>query len=73
MSMYCGKSEDIDHLFLSCDFFRKIWYDIFIWFGFTMFADHLFQFGNLGSFLKNYMHFSSFNLIFMCVGHSAYI
>jgi len=29
----CGSSEDIDHLFLSCDFYEQIWYDIYNWLG----------------------------------------
>lgn len=54
----CGKSEDIDHLFLFCGFFEKIWYDIFCWPCFTTvhhvrIADHLLQFENLGGFSKN--------------------
>jgi len=45
----CGKHEDIDHLFFSCDFFRRIWYGISSWLGFTTVhparvSDHLFQF-----------------------------
>jgi len=52
-----GRLMDIDHLFLSCDFFGKIWYDISSWLGFTTIhptrvSDHLLQFGTLGVFPK---------------------
>lgn len=29
----CGKEEDINHLFLFCDFIGKVWSDIFVWLG----------------------------------------
>jgi len=29
----CGTLEDAKHLFLSCDFFGKLWYGISHWFG----------------------------------------
>ena len=54
----CGKPEDIDRLILSCGFFKKNWYSIFSWFGFTMVhptrvSNHLSQFGNLGGYSRN--------------------
>jgi len=54
----CGIMEDINHLFLSCDFFGKIWIGISNWLGFTTVhpkhvADHFLQFENLGGFPKN--------------------
>jgi len=47
--------ENLDHLFLSCDFFGKIWDDILHWLGFIMVqpphvADHFYQFETLGGF-----------------------
>jgi hypothetical protein len=53
----CGKSKDIDNLFLSCDFFKKIWYGISSWLGFIMVhlahvLNHLLQFEILGGFPK---------------------
>lgn len=49
----CDKMEDIDHLFLSCDFFRHLWHDIANWLGFSTMppehvSDHFLQFENLG-------------------------
>ncbi|KEH43022.1 hypothetical protein MTR_1g080940 [Medicago truncatula] len=49
----CGKMEDIDHLFLSCDFFGHLWHDIANWLGFSTMppeheSDHFLQFENLG-------------------------
>jgi len=52
----CGKPDDIDHLFLSCEFLEKMWYDISSWLGFTTIhpvADRLLQFENIGGFSKN--------------------
>jgi len=54
----CGKPDDIDHLFLSCEFLEKIWYDISSWLSFTTIhpacvADRLLQFENIGGFSKN--------------------
>jgi len=53
----CGKIEDIDHLFVSCDVFGKIWLGIYNWLGLTTVhpkhvADHLLQFEHLGGFSK---------------------
>jgi len=49
--------KDVNHLFLFCDFFGKIWYSVTSWLGFvtgrpTHLSDHLLQFGTLGGFLK---------------------
>jgi len=54
----CGSSEDIDHLFLTCDFFGQICYEIFKWLGFVTVKaahvkDHLLQFRSLDGFSKN--------------------
>jgi len=54
----CGQVEDMNHLFLSCDFFRKLWYGLYSWFGFTTMhptqvADHFLQFGSFGGYSKN--------------------
>jgi len=50
--------EDIDHLFLSCDFFEKFWLGIFNWLGFSMVhpehkSYHFLQFKNLDGFPKS--------------------
>jgi len=50
--------EDLDHLFLSCDYFWKIWDDILHYLGFimvqqTQVAHHFYQFGTLASFSKS--------------------
>jgi hypothetical protein len=52
----CGMMEDAEHLFLSCDFFEKLWYGISNWLSFHMVypehvSDHLHQFGTLGGVL----------------------
>jgi len=44
--------EDIDHLFLSCDFFTHLWHDISNWFDFITVPPehvsyHFLQFENL--------------------------
>jgi len=55
----CGSSKDIDLGFLSCDFCRQIWYDIFKWLSIVTVKpahvkDHLLQFQPLnGFFAKN--------------------
>jgi len=50
--------EDAKHLFLSCDFFGKLWYGISHWLSYHIVfpehvPDHLYQFGTLGDFSKN--------------------
>ena len=64
----CGIMEDINHLFLSCDFFGKIWVGISNWLDFTTVypnhvVDHFLQFENLGRFSKNIR--ISFQLIWL--------
>jgi len=54
----CDIIEDIDRLFLSCDFFENFWIGISNWLGFTTVhqkhvADHSLQFENLGGFSKD--------------------
>jgi len=54
----CGLMEDIDHFFISCEFFRKIWLGISHWLGFSTIrhahvVDHFYQFEYLGGFSKN--------------------
>ncbi|AES90772.1 hypothetical protein MTR_4g097730 [Medicago truncatula] len=67
----CGILEDAEHLFFSCDFFDKLWYDISHWLRFHIVfpkhvSDHLYQFGTLGGFSKS--NRSAFNLIWLsCV------
>ena len=67
----CGKIADIDHLFLSCDFFGHLWHGIFNWLGFITVppehvSNHFLQFENLGGFHKNIR--LVFNLIWLaCV------
>jgi len=66
----CGKSEYIHHLFLSCDFFEKIWCGISNWLDFITVhpahvSNHLLQFKTLGGFPKKYPHISSSDLAFM--------
>lgn len=52
----CGKEKDINHLFLSCDFFGKVWTGTYNWLCLTtvhpaQVSDHLLQFG--GGFSKS--------------------
>jgi len=67
----CGMMEDAKHLFLSCDFFGKLWYGISHWLSYHIVfpehvPDHLYQFGTLGGFSKN--NCSAFHLIWLsCV------
>jgi len=47
-----GEQEDIDHLFVKCDFFCRIWYYIFNWLGFYTASngrvlEHIYQFDSL--------------------------
>ncbi|RHN79618.1 putative reverse transcriptase zinc-binding domain-containing protein [Medicago truncatula] len=67
----CGMMGDAKHLFLSCDFFGKLWYGISHWLSCHIVfpehvPDHLYQFGTLGGFSKN--NRSAFHLIWLsCV------
>lgn len=52
------KWKNVDHLFLSCNSFGKIWFGIYNWLRRTTVhlenvADHLLQFEHLGGFSKN--------------------
>jgi len=54
----CGQVDDMNHLFLSCDCFRKLWCGLYSWFGFTtvhpaQVEDHFLQFRSLGGYSKN--------------------
>lgn len=54
----CGIMEDIDRLFISCDFFEIFWIGISNWLGFITVhpkhvAYHFLQFENLGGFQKS--------------------
>jgi len=54
----CGSMEDIDHLFLSCDYFGKTWNEIMHWLRIIMVqpahvANHFYQFETLGGFSKS--------------------
>jgi len=54
----CGNPEDVNHLFISCEFFEKISFDISNWLGVTKVhpthvSYHLLQFRALGGFSKN--------------------
>jgi hypothetical protein len=45
----CGSTEDIDHLFLTCDYFSQIWYALYNWLGLAsvkpaLVINHLIQF-----------------------------
>ena len=33
--------EDVAHLFLHCDFFRQIWFDVYDWLGFVLKCQNL--------------------------------
>jgi len=67
----CGMIEDAKHLFLSCDFFGKLWYGISNRLGYNIVflenvSDHLYQFGTFSGF-SNSKH-SALNLIWLsCV------
>ena len=67
----CRTIEDANHLFLSCDFFDKLWYGISHWLGYNIvfpenMSDHLYQFGTFSGF-SNSKH-SALNLIWLsCV------
>jgi len=54
----CSNQEDVDHPFLSCEFFGKIWIGISSWLGISTVhlahvIDHVMQFISLCGFLKN--------------------
>ena len=62
----CGAIEDAKHLFLSCDFFGKLWHGISHWLGYNIMfpenvSDHLYQFGTFSGFSNN--KHSTLNLI----------
>jgi hypothetical protein len=63
-------NEDIDHLFVKCDFYGKLWYFISSWLGFStaynaMVLEHIYQFGSLGGF--SYKVQSFLNVIWLFV------
>jgi len=66
----CGMIEDAKHLFLSGDFFGKLWYGISHWLGYQLVfpenvSNHLYQFGTVSG--SNSKH-SALNLIWLsCV------
>lgn len=54
----CGRVEDIDHLFINCDLFGRLWSLISSLLGISTsfhdnLQDHLMSFGGLGGFYKN--------------------
>lgn len=54
----CEEVGDMNHLFLSCDFFKKLWHGLYSWLGFTtvhpaQVAAHFLQFGSLDGYSKN--------------------
>jgi hypothetical protein len=64
----CGSQEDIDHLFLTCEFYGKIWYEIYNWLGLfsvkpAHIHNHIIQFPSLGGFSKHTC--STFYLIWL--------
>jgi len=67
----CNMIEDAKHLFLSCDFFGKLWYDISHWLGYHLVfpenvSDHLYQFSTFSGFSNGKR--SALNLIWLsCV------
>lgn len=53
-----GHEEDINNIFISDDFFDKIWFSIYNWLGLTtvhptQVSKHLLWFGLFGGFTKN--------------------
>ena len=46
----CGHDESVDHLFLHCNFFGVIWYQVRLWLGFSGVDQH-----NLGD---HFLHFT---------------
>jgi len=67
----CSLIEDAKHLFLSCDFFGKLWYGISQWLGYQLVfpdnvSDHLYQFSTFSGFSNSKR--SALNLIWLsCV------
>jgi len=64
----CGMIEDVNHLFLSCDFFGKLWYGISHWLGYHLMfpknvSDHLYQFDTFNDFSNSKR--SALNLILL--------
>jgi len=67
----CGNLEDVDHLFLACEFLGNIWFDIYKWLDFIMVhprhvSNHLLQFGPLDGFSKKICSIFSSDLSVMC-------
>jgi len=66
----CGENEDIDHLFVECDVYGRLWYFNFSWLGFSVALNgkvlqHISQFRILGSFSHKVQN--SLNFIWFCV------
>jgi len=54
----CGLNQDMDHLFITFNFYGNIWKVVSSWLGFSMvdqrhFLDHFIQFISLGGFSKH--------------------
>ena len=67
----CCVNEDMDHLFVKCDFYGRLWYFISSWLGFCTtyngkVLEHIYQFGSLGGF--SYKVQSFLNVIWLPKG-----
>lgn len=68
----CGFQKDIYHLFLVCDFYRLIWYEIYNWVDLISVKpahakDHIIQFCSLGWILKTHLLCFLFDLTLFCL------
>ncbi|RHN80487.1 putative reverse transcriptase zinc-binding domain-containing protein [Medicago truncatula] len=63
----CDLQKNISHLFFSCDFFTKLWFDIYNWLGFVRFIRHTshITYFNLDHLVatQKYSFCSSFDLV----------
>ena len=51
----CGMNKDVNHLFVNCNFYGRLWYLISRWLGFSTvynsrILEHIYQFDSLGGF-----------------------
>ena len=51
----CGMNEDVNHLFVNCNFCGRLWYLVSRWLGFSIvyncrILEHIYQFDSLGVF-----------------------
>jgi len=68
--MNCGDIEDVNHLYVNCDFFGRIWYFISNWLGFYTtindgLEEHITHFGSLEGFSHKVRN--SLNVIWLSV------